>query len=73
MQLLTADQWWVFTSNKQINQDAYNSNAFLNGDFLTNGNNFSALGSDTTTYYKLPQGIIDNINKNHVWWRFVND
>ena len=73
MQLLTADQWWVFTSNKQINQDAYNSNAFLNGDFLTNGNNFSALGSDTTTYYKLPQGIIENINKNHVWWRFVND
>ena len=60
-------------TGKQINYDAYKSDAFLNGDFLTKGNNFTSLGNDTTTYYKLPQGIVDNINKNHVWKRFVND
>ena len=60
-------------TGKQINYDAYKSDAFLNGDFLTKGNNFTSPGNDTTTYYKLPQGIIDNINKNHVWKRFVND
>ena len=60
-------------TGKQINYDSYKSDAFLNGDFLTKGNNFTALGNDTTTYYKLPQGIIDNIDNNHVWKRFVND
>ncbi len=59
-------------TGKQINYDAYKSDAFLNGDFLTNGNNFSVLSDDSTTYYKLPQGIIDHINKDHVWWRFAN-
>ena len=72
MQLKTAGEWWTL-SGKEINYDAYNAVAFLNGKFLTDGNNFTALGNDTTTYYKLPQGIIDNINQNHVWWRFVND
>ncbi|MDD6483630.1 MAG: hypothetical protein PUF72_03525 [Clostridiales bacterium] len=60
-------------AGKQIDYDAYKSDAFLNGDFLTKGNNFTSLGNDTTTYYKLPQGIIDNIDNNHVWKRFVND
>ena len=72
MQLKTEGEWWTL-SGKEINYDAYNAVAFLNGKFLTDGNNFTAPGNDTTTYYKLPQGIIDNINKNHVWWRFVND
>ena len=72
MQLKTDGEWWIL-SGKEINYDAYKSDAFLNGDFLTNGNNFSVLSDDSTTYYKLPQGIIDNINQNHVWWRFVND
>ena len=72
MQLKTEGEWWTL-SGKEINYDAYNAVAFLNGKFLTDGNNFTALGNDTTTYYKLPQGIIDNINQNHVWWRFVND
>ncbi len=64
---------WEVPTGKQINYDAYKSDAFLNGDFLTNGNNFSVLSDDSTTYYKLPQGIIDHINKDHVWWRFVNE
>ncbi len=72
MQLKTDGEWWIL-SGKEINYDAYNAIVFLNGDFLTKGNNFTALGNDTETYYKLPQGIIDNINQNHVWWRFVND
>ena len=72
MQLKTDGEWWTL-SGKEINYDAYNAIAFLNGDFLTKGNNFTALANDTTTYHKLPQGIIDNINQNHVWWRFVND
>ena len=72
MKLKTDGEWWIL-SGKEINYDAYNAVAFLNGKFLTDGNNFTALGNDTTTYYKLPQGIIDNINQNHVWWRFVND
>ena len=64
---------WEVPTGKQINYDAYKSDAFLNGDFLTNGNTFSVLSDDSTTYYKLPQGIIDHINKDHVWWRFVNE
>ena len=72
MKLKTDGEWWIL-SGKEINYDAYNAVAFLNGKFLTDGNNFTALGNDTETYYKLPQGIIDNINQNHVWWRFVND
>ena len=72
MKLKTDGEWWIL-EGKEINYDAHNSIAFLNGDFLTDGNNFTALGNDTTTYYKLPQKIIDNINQNHVWWRFVND
>ena len=72
MQLKTEGEWWII-EGKEINYDAYNAIVFLNGDFLTKGNNFTSLGNDTTTYHKLPQGIIDNINKNHVWWRFVND
>ena len=72
MKLKTDGEWWIL-SGKEINYDAYNAVAFLNGKFLTDGNNFTALGNDTTTYYKLPQKIIDNINRNHVWWRFVND
>ena len=72
MKLKTDGEWWIL-EGKEINYDAYNAIAFLNGDFLTRGNNFTSLGNDTTTYHKLPQGIIDNINQNHVWWRFVND
>ncbi|MDD6483629.1 MAG: hypothetical protein PUF72_03520 [Clostridiales bacterium] len=72
MQLKTDGKWWTL-SGKEINYDAYSVTGFLNVDFLTNGNNFTELGNDTTTYYKLPQGIIDNINQNHVWWRFVNE
>ncbi len=72
MKLKTDGEWWNL-SGKEINYDAYNAIVFLNGDFLTKGNNFTSLGNDTTTYHKLPQGIIDNINQNHVWWRFVND
>ena len=34
-------------TGKQINYDSYKSDAFLNGEFLTNGNNFTALGNDT--------------------------
>ena len=72
MKLKTDGEWWII-EGKEINYDAYHAIVFLNGDFLTKGNNFTSLGNDTTTYYKLPQGIIDNINQNHVWWRFVND
>ena len=72
MKLKTDGEWWIL-EGKEINYDAYNAIAFLNGDFLTKGNNFTSLGNDKTTYYKLPQKIIDNINQNHVWWRFVND
>ena len=60
-------------SGAQIDYDSYKTNAFLNDEFLTSGNKFQALGSDKNTAYKLPQGVIDNINTDHTWWRFVND
>ncbi|MEG2380631.1 MAG: hypothetical protein RSB38_02915, partial [Oscillospiraceae bacterium] len=42
-------------------EDPNNVAAWLNNEFLTDGNNYVG------TIYKLPDGIINNINPNHRW------
>ncbi|MGN0177879.1 MAG: hypothetical protein ACI4DY_00340, partial [Monoglobaceae bacterium] len=59
-------------TEKDMTYDSYVSvKNFLNKDFLTKGNNLAVLGKDSSIYYKLPDEIIDNINYNHVWYRYV--